>query len=505
MGVDNIAQDAEIGSFTLTVIALIFSVSSIGIYWKTIQLLAEALPLDGARYRLTYRYCRALWTLVTLRGRDVKPQAVYDLARQRIEHEIACPRPNDDEGLSRQEFKDAKEKWRLKFKSSLLPPSQKLPLRIAVGNPTLLIKNHQYLKRYFDVLHKQKPNETVGFATLLEIDTGFVAPLHLLRGLIYKYDEDWGKIVDRYGHDTTHDPDQFGNLSIRKFQVFTFDCWLLWGPSIPLCSCRQWEGNPALQFGYGDENNSLAIRGENPDSALEVLRPHAPGALAWKARATGSLRWGPAVPQADVCLAQEGIWNKDEERLLLDIAVPGGGVKVTGENAYATYYSAYIWIIFVMCDRKGKPFHPHPDRRWRDLIPFFIHGNIAEPETYDIQTDELARGAADSMVRLIEENEDLTFQFACAIDETACGSAMTVAALGDTIRDKMRNYIGSDKTDRIRLNLAADGPFANGHYSACALNGIVHSYYRDRPWLEDRTIDANGLEESRLRTEGSPR
>ncbi|MFE3029381.1 hypothetical protein, partial [Nocardia tengchongensis] len=129
-----------------------------------------------------------------------------------------------------------------------------------------------------------------------------------------------------------------------------------------------------------------------------------------------------------------------------------------------------------------------PTYRWRDLIPFFIHGNIAEPDTYDIQTDELARSAADSMLRLLEENAGLTFQFACAIDETACGSPMIARAPGETIREKMRKFIGAEHADKIRLDFDPKNPFQNGRYSSCALNGIVHSYYEDKPGIRTRIL-----------------
>ena len=82
------------------------------------------------------------------------------------------------------------------------------------------------------------------------ISTGFLAPLHLLAGLVAEVEDDWELILTQYGRAVSrrHDP-----LSFRTLQAFEFDCWLLWGPSIPVCTCRQWSGVKAVQYGYGDE------------------------------------------------------------------------------------------------------------------------------------------------------------------------------------------------------------------------------------------------------------
>src|SRR3546814_8091673 len=69
-------------------------------------------------------------------------------------------------------------------------------------------------------------------------------------------------------------------LDVRQIQLFSYFCWLSWGPSIPICACREW-GSPfgVVQFGYGDENNSIEVVGKRDEigKALAALlgRQHA--------------------------------------------------------------------------------------------------------------------------------------------------------------------------------------------------------------------------------------
>ena len=77
----------------------------------------------------------------------------------------------------------------------------------------------------------------------ITINSGFVAPLHLLTGVLAYYDEEWTPVVDAYGRSVIRPGDPFVYREARKMQSFIFDCWLLWGPSSPICTCQEWHGH----------------------------------------------------------------------------------------------------------------------------------------------------------------------------------------------------------------------------------------------------------------------
>src|SRR5262249_15204118 len=112
---------------------------------------------------------------------------------------------------------------------------------------------------------------------------------------------------------------------LRELRSFLFNCWLLWGPSIQPCSCEQWaSGSGAgrsvdlmIQYGYGDENNSIDIlvRGGltadfraklnailNKRAADHLNKPFNVAAAPFVA--TGRFRWGPSLSDDEICTAQ---------------------------------------------------------------------------------------------------------------------------------------------------------------------------------------------------------
>jgi hypothetical protein len=108
------------------------------------------------------------------------------------------------------------------------------------------------------------------FISQVRIKTGFVAPLHLITGLLRQMDSDWPHLLAQFRKSISTFPltDEVANskpeLVLEHVQAFEFYCWLLWGPSIQMCKCPGWSGLPQiLQYGYGDENNSFHLVFDN--------------------------------------------------------------------------------------------------------------------------------------------------------------------------------------------------------------------------------------------------
>jgi GNAT superfamily N-acetyltransferase len=466
----------------------------------TWSLLARSLPQHG-RMNLTWQ---ALVTLLGLSLRGLQARSLHKAARLRIEIELLSPPPERPLPLhhaSKAEYGAAKKKWRHDKRAwsrqvnvllgalvQDVAEEDAFPA-IPVETCSPLIDNDG-IERYFSALGHQhlRARQDPVFLSKVTIKSGFAAPLHLLTGVLARYDEQWQPVVEGYGESVIRPDDVLRYGQARKIQVFIFDCWLLWGPSIPICTCPEWHGEVALQYGYGDENNSLTLRCPSPE-VLRTFDRQDESPLAVHTRVTGTLKWGPLFREKGVCPAQVAIWQDD--RLVLDLTDQAEGIRAAGgteAQVFAKYYSAYLWIIFVMCNADtGEPLHPQD--KWRDLIPFFLHGNIADSETYDFQTTELARSAFEGAVALLssEKKISLSLRFVCAIDETGCGyETLYPRPSPMTIREKMAEFQKADAVhsngttlQRLVLEYDPNKPFRDGDYSACALPEIVKEYYSD--------------------------
>lgn len=458
------------------------------------RLLRRSLPQHG-RSNLSWQATATLYKLLV---HGLQLRSLSKATRLRIEIELldrAPERPLRVRSNTDQEYAAVKEEWKLATKKWSDRINRRLE-KIAKqeeADRTIVLDNCQALlgddniARYFNAC-----GET-SFLSKVTIKSGFVAPLHLLTGVLAYNDEQWKPVVDAYGRSVIRPDDPLRYKKARKLQSFIFDCWLLWGPSTPICTCPEWHGEVALQYGYGDENTSLTLRCSSPEILRTLAGPDggSEDGLALRAHVSGTLKWGPGLGTAGFCPAQVAIWQ--DQRLVLDVVGEADGIRPAGgteEQVFAQYYSAYLWIIFVMCEEDPgapEPRPRNPVHKWRDLIPFFIHANIADREAYDFYANQLARGAVEAAMELLHAEPDLVLRFACAIDETGCGYHMRYEVPIDKISTRMQRFAGLAEANephgkvlqRLRFDVDDSEPFCDGDYSACALPEIVNDYYRD--------------------------
>src|SRR5262249_27632162 len=159
-------------------------------------------------------------------------------------------------------------------------------------------------RRYFEVLDALEPRPPI--QTVCQVQgTAFIAAQHLLAGLLARMDEDWRKVLDVYDRVAEDKKSALGRLPdaatsapFDRLQTAQWICWLIWGPSIPACTCYAWQGLRALQLGYGDENFSLPVF-DAPQSAglLDGLASglKEPGVAAVPVEFSGRLTWAPSL------------------------------------------------------------------------------------------------------------------------------------------------------------------------------------------------------------------
>jgi GNAT superfamily N-acetyltransferase len=315
------------------------------------------------------------------------------------------------------------------------------------------------------------------FLSTITVATGFVAPLHLLAGLVVQFEEDWQLIITQYGRAVSQRGD---TLPCRTLQAFAFDCWLLWGPSIPVCTCRQWSGLKAVQYGYGDEDNSVALVFGGDDAGLRRLlaSPFPDQDFAYKLSVTGRPRLGSTLNRNELCAAQQVIADRERPRLLLEHVSHRLLVGGPAEHRENRYYSAYVWMMFVLVDGAGQPLSP--DRPWESLFPFFEHGNVGDARHYRFFKEQVAHKALTSIAAMAAApgGAGARFAYAGALDDAGCGSRLIAPHPGPTMKDLLTRLLAGDEF----AHLARDGHVVvpdrpDVRFSACHLPGIVEAYY----------------------------
>jgi hypothetical protein len=374
----------------------------------------------------------------------------------------------------------------------------KLPV-IHLDNTARIDRNRDKIARYFAVGRKFDAYE---FVSYVQLTYGYFAPLFLISGLMTRFDSQWEPIINHYraqikGQDKT-------SKELLELQSFELNCWLLWGPSIPLCTCQDWKAaqNPHsifYQYEFGDENNSVDVRlpdGRTPTRIEEIRQ--------MMIQTNGD---DPSLPQT-VCAAPQSLLGQigikiDKSQLCASQTVIAdqeghGRIFLTFEDFLppdnpSYYYSAYIWLMFVVCDRQGNPLHPEP--KWKNLLPFFEHGNIADATTMKTLKESLVAKACNALKELLGRHEDrerITIRYACAFDDSNCGlpimfpppiragifDVLKAAVADDKILEKAR-HDGRLNLDNERRGNARhhDSRHKGNEFASCKLPEIAKEFY----------------------------
>lgn len=319
--------------------------------------------------------------------------------------------------------------------------------------------------------------EDSAFLCKVCIHDGFLLPLNLLAGLMSHFSDDWDPIISSYS--------QLAGKSFSNLQMSIFDLWLLWGPSIPLCRCDQWVGPIALQYGFGDENNSVRLRisGTQKLALLkefkETLLRNNQAYPAIHASVTGRL-WPPSsFMQSEFCAAQCDHSDPNNEAFILEYDHHNAIGHPAGSHIY---YTAYVWAMFVI-GRETKPgLDELRNQPWLHIIPFFEHANIVDEICYTAAKQQLAHKVLNFLRDSPQYEYDTTqapprLWFVSALDDSGCGTTLEVPPNGRSIRETLRSLLKqpsqADLQDRIELD---DDSFA-AILSGCHLPDMLHAFF----------------------------
>jgi hypothetical protein len=379
------------------------------------------------------------------------------------------------------------------------------------------------INHYFDALEELRVTSKPSFISTVEFRFGYLAPLFLITGLINRFGEEegWQLILENYRRLIERDSDAY-SAELVELRSFLFNCWLLWGPSISPCDCKCWrpthegaKNSIVLQYGFGDENNSIdvLIEGKREVSERILDRLNSPrnrtrrdgfnpiAIMAAPFVIKGTFTWGPVLEDGEVPPAQELIRggtirpSPRNGRIVLRCAER----DVTSNTEKSSkYYSAYLWIMFSIETMDGKPFFPFA--RWKNLLVYFEHGNIADPTTFQTLKESLVTKACSSIAEILNRKEDqgrLRIRYACSLDDSYCCPQTGIlfppeqgilegpdarkkeTRLVDIMADMIRRHPEAVlRSDRLLMPNAAR-PHRDNPYSSCSLPEIVEEFYRD--------------------------
>jgi hypothetical protein len=137
--------------------------------------------------------------------------------------------------------------------------------------------------------------------------------------------------------------------------------------------------------------------------------------------------------------------------------------------------------MFVLCDKHGNDLFP--ENPWYGLLPFFTHGNIAEPDTYQFIRRELARKSLDCIEELARDSTDTYFRYACASDHSNCNHQLEFDPPSPTILEFFQQEL-ADRTDlaafsQIQLpNVDQENEAFALLYAGCHLPERVSDFYK---------------------------
>lgn len=558
----NLAKPTLTGVVALIALVFVFC----GNLVETVQavLLVRRMNPQGKRGTVA----GALWLVATELRADPRSLLtlvhfnIFDRVRMRLEHEIFFPRPHwqwpPEEGLpfgkertagaikalrkgKWGEFRKERREWRARMKR--MRNESCIIQDLTAGQ---LSENSQEIERYFYVLDSLNQTWLPGFKIRelsfhcpVQVSHGYIAPLHLLTGLLAQYKGTWLEIIKRFEAQTsnyTDLPEEMARVgdgaldahNFRQIQSFIYYCWLLWGPSIPISDCEEWTGDwLSLQYGYGDENNSIEIVGPKDalkkelDGLIEAMIKQ-PGGLgddsqpmALPAYVFGTLKYSRiAWEQSQKGLGKltpllEKTWRGGQDSrpvLSVPAVVPERERKkvpsekwllLDSRSGESRYYSAYLWVMFVLLKHDGKrwlPLKPDEDdprhslAPWKGVIPFFEHGNIADSQSCDFAKQVLADKVIGAIQHFAKGYESdgfpLRFAYAAAIDDSNCGHGLKFAALagGKTIRQRISERLSDLPKDIIDWETYKGNPKrhpqSNPH-SACSLPGDMELFYAE--------------------------
>lgn len=441
----------------------------------------------------------------------VKPAIFRKEMRLWLELRLLLPRPTNerqwyiDPKTKRYQWKFNEDSYRRELNNWKRDIHGKFAvLKIAEKEPIIELTNvfclnnevtKEGIKKYLSAVSESKlyqEEDKDSFLCKVKINQGFLLPLNLLAGLMSRFCDDWDPIISSYS--------QMAAKSFSAMQMSIFDLWLLWGPSVSICSCDEWSGPVALQYGFGDENNSMRVHvlAKMKETLMaEFRKSHETrikaGYPALHASVIGKLRIPSSFVQGDLCGAQKELLNPDREAFILEY---DSHTVIGNASGSHLFYTAYVWAMFVI-GRKMKPtIDEIREAPWLQTVPFFEHANIVDETSYESAKLQLAHKVFTFLKNSLQFESDTSLPpgklwYVCAIDDSGCGNRVEVIPKGKRIRDIIEELLKENEynglNQRIVMNDNSFAPLLSGCHLPTMLTTFVETIKKYH--TNDKTLE----------------
>jgi hypothetical protein len=267
------------------------------------------------------------------------------------------------------------------------------------------------------------------FITRIEIKDGFVAPAYHIDSITRSLPTSSGGALSAF-HEI------YGETPIKDFNLLS---WFLYGASIPMCTCRRWDGDfKVLQYGYDNEQLSFPLILEErvlKESWERIRREllHLPGdhlPLAIGSKFTGRIVWGPQYykRQTDFSLVFSVKDQRSKQKLHLryyrDMPRRSyfDGIMLLADSvdrlpSPRRLYHTHLWILLEIINDDGTAIYQNRADRWRALYPVLESANLADGTVLISAKEDLAEKAWRQITEFEKSNRGKLLRYLCAFDD----------------------------------------------------------------------------------------
>ena len=193
-----------------------------------------------------------------------------------------------------------------------------------------------------------------------------------------------------------------------------------------------------MQYGYGDESNSVLLQCRSKILFDHLVNSIDRAPLAERIEVTGHVFYRDLIFDDDYQMQtkrKKRLQHKlDANIKALKANIPtqfrkAGGASVIvnldpedgvksgtqeGPLQFSDYYGAYLWVMFAICDENNpneEETRQYKYAAWRNLLPYFVHGNIAEEKSYHHVSHLVAWAAAMGARKILKAHKDVKLRY----------------------------------------------------------------------------------------------
>jgi ribosomal protein S18 acetylase RimI-like enzyme len=284
----------------------------------------------------------------------------------------------------------------------------------------------EQIRAYFEYMKRERSRKhfaiseraSFSFVSSIIILDGYTTPITFIHGLQDRYNDDWSKIIGKYS--SVFNQNRMD--SVIPSELYLSYNWLMWGPSYQVNYENPKEYYKLIQFGYGDESNSIPLVVKDDKDGQELWDTIQAQIKRRSFGVKGSLKAKLYEPASYMDSyrdrfdhrAQPFIKRLSNGDRSFDFLVEYETLDNTRWTRHQPYFfSAYLWIMFRGVSGQEESFDPVK------TVTFFEHANLADPENYSFLLHSLIEKSFSYFENIFSRPEyrDRQYEFCLAMNQ----------------------------------------------------------------------------------------